>query len=249
MSARAVEAALRADTVLVTIMHANNEVGTVQPIAEIGCVTRNHGVLLHIDAAQSAGKIPIDVCAMKIDLLTIAGHKLYAPKGIGALFVREDFQLDAIIHGSGQERGLRAGTENVAGIVALGAAAKRARPCLRRAAERLIGLRDQCECLLRQAVPELRLNGHTTQRLPNTLNVSFPNVSGRELLAFAPQVAASTGSACHSGLDAPSPVLISMGLSRERAIGAVRISLGHGTSEADIHNAVAALLTAYHSLT
>ena len=240
-----VRLAIEPGTVLVSIMHANNEVGTLQPIAEIAAVAHQHGVLVHTDAAQSVGKLPLDVEALGVDLLTVAGHKLYAPKGIGALYVRPGTRLDPVIHGAGHEHGLRAGTENVPYIAGLGAAATLAGARLRSGAH--VGaerLRDRLHAALRSEVPDLALNGHPRDRLPNTLNVSFPGLDGEELLAQAPTIAAATGSACHSGRSEPSAVLTAMGLDADRALGAVRLSLGYGTTAADVDAAAAALAAA-----
>jgi cysteine desulfurase len=229
-------------TVLVSIMHANNEVGTVQPIAEIAAAARERGVLVHTDAAQSVGKIATDVDALGVDLLTVAGHKLYAPKGIGALFVRPGTRLDAVIHGGGHEDGLRAGTENVPYIVGLGSAAELAAQRLQNGAHaEMRALRDRLHAALADRVPGLALNGHPDRRLPNTLNVSFPGWDGERLLAQAPSVAAATGSACHSGRTEPSTVLTAMGLHAPRALGAVRLSLGYDNTAAEIDAAAAAL--------
>lgn len=248
VSADAIAAALRPDTVLVTVMHANNEVGTIQPIEEIARVTRAAGVLLHVDAAQSTGKIPINVGSMGVDLLTLAGHKLYGPKGVGVLYRRQSVVLDPLVHGSSQESGLRAGTENVAGMVGLGAAAAIAREEDSAEPARLRQLRDRLETGLRAAIPGLLLNGHREHRLPNTLNVSFPGTSGQLILLSAPDIAASTGSACHSGSSDPSPVLLSMGIPREQAAGAIRLSLGRMTTSDEIDRAGAALIKAFRSL-
>lgn len=248
VSPEAVEAAITRRTVLVTIMHANNEVGTVQPIETIGRITRTAGVTLHVDAAQSAGKLPIDVDSMGIDLLTIAGHKVYAPKGVGALYRRRGVHLDPLVHGSGQESGLRAGTENVAGAVALGTACEIAGADLPEEAHRLGLLRDLLHTSLLAVRPEPVLNGHPVYRLPNTLNLSFPHVTGQDLLAGTPEVAASTGSACHAALPTPSPVLTAMGLPPERALGALRLSLGRNTTEEEVERAAQAILRAYRSL-
>ena len=229
-------------TVLVSVMHANNEVGTLEPIAEIAGVAREHRIACHTDAAQSVGKVPVDVDELAVDLLTLTGHKLYAPKGVGALYVRPGTQLDSLIHGAGHEHGLRAGTENVPYIVGLGAACALAAERLRAGApDRIRGLRDRLHAALRSTVPGLALNGHPEQRLPNTLNVSFPNQDGEGLLARTPSVAAATGSACHSGRTEPSTVLTAMGLDAQRALGAVRLSLGHDTTAADIDAAAPAL--------
>jgi cysteine desulfurase len=240
-----VRRAIEPGTALVSIMHANNEVGTLQPIADIAAVAHEHGVLLHTDAAQSAGKLPLDVDELGIDLLTVAGHKLYAPKGIGALYVRPGTRLDPVIHGGGQERGLRAGTENVPYIAGLGAAATLAEDRLRAGAhERVQRLRDRLHTALRAPVPELALNGHPRERLPNTLNVSFPGSDGARMLACAPSIAASTGAACHSGRTEPSAVLTAMGLDPDRTRGAVRLSLGYDTTAAEVDAAATALAAA-----
>lgn len=248
VSAADVQAALRPDTVLVSIMHANNEVGTLQPIREIAAVTRPRGVLLHTDAAQSAGKLPLDVYALGVDLLTLAGHKFYAPKGVGALYVRRGTPIARILFGADQERGLRPGTENVPAIAGLGAATELALAHLPMAA-RLRDRRDALHQRLLAAIPDLHLNGHPYERLPNTLHVSFPGVSGRALLhAARADVAASVGSACHSEHDAVSGVLAAMGCDAARARGAVRFSTGWPTTEKDIEWAAEALIAAWRQL-
>jgi cysteine desulfurase len=237
-----VRRAIEPGTVLVSVMHANNEVGTLEPIAEIAGVAREHRIACHTDAAQSVGKVPVDVDELAVDLLTLTGHKLYAPKGVGALYVRPGTQLDPLIHGAGHEHGLRAGTENVPYIVGLGAACALTAERLRASApDRIRGLRDRLHAALRSTVPGLALNGHPEQRLPNTLNVSFPEEDGESLLARTPSVAAATGSACHSGRTDPSTVLTAMGLDAQRALGAVRLSLGHDTTAADVDAAATAL--------
>ena len=242
--------ALRPDTALVSVMHANNEVGTLQPIAEIAEITRPRGILLHTDAAQSVGKLPVSVDALGVDLLTIAGHKFSAPKGVGALYIRTGVPIQSVLHGADQERGLRPGTENVALIVAMGAAAALASAALPTLSDRLRSLRDRLHAQLEAGVPGLQLNGHPQHRLPNTLHVSFPGVSGRALLADAAvAVAASVGSACHSEQDAVSGVLAAMGLGAARASGAVRLSVGRATQPEDIDLASAALLAAWNRLT
>jgi cysteine desulfurase len=238
--------ALRPDTVLVSVMHANNEVGTLQPIGEIARMTRARGILLHTDAAQSAGKVPLNVDELGVDLLTLAGHKFYAPKGVGALYVRKGTPIQPVLHGAEQEHGLRPGTENVAGIVALGAAAALAGRSLPAAAVHLRALRDHLHQYLLTAVPDLRLNGHPEHRLPNTLHVSFPGVSGRAMLGEAADVvAASVGSACHSERDAVSGVLAAMGADAARAAGAVRLSVGRGTTLDEVERAADALACAW----
>ncbi|HCI15103.1 MAG TPA: cysteine desulfurase NifS [Gallionellaceae bacterium] len=245
---RAVVAALRPDTALVSIMHANNEVGTIQPIAEISCLIKPAGVLLHTDAAQSAGKVELDVDALGVDLLTLAGHKFYATKGVGALYVRSGTPIKPILFGADQEHGLRPGTENVPLLVGLGAAAKLAREHLPAATEKLRMLRDTLHERLAAAVPGLVLNGHPTERLPNTLHVSFPGISGRDLLSrVADRVAASVGSACHSETDTVSGVLAAMGCDAERARGAVRLSVGWMSTPEEIEIAAKALSKEWQS--
>jgi cysteine desulfurase len=242
--------AIRPDTALVSVMHANNEVGTIQPIAEIARITRARGVLLHTDAAQTAGKIGVDVDALGVDLLTLAGHKFYAPKGVGALYVRPGTPLRGIGFGAEHERGLRPGTENVPAIVGLGAAAQLGRERLPQATGRLRELRDGLHALMIEAIPGLALNGHPDLRLPNTLNVSFPGVSGRVLLDNARDiVAASLGSACHSEHDAVSGVLAAMGLDAVRASGAVRLSVGNMTMPGEVGLAAKGLIEAWRTVT
>jgi cysteine desulfurase len=238
-----VRRAIEPGTVLVSVMHANNEVGTLQPIAELARAARERGIAFHTDAAQSVGKVGVDVDELGIDLLTVTGHKMYAPKGIGALYVRPGISLDPLIHGAGHEHGLRAGTENVPYIVGLGAACALAARRLNAGRDRdIVRLRDRLHTALRSAVPGLALNGHPEQRLPNTVNVSFPHCDGEDLLARTRSVAAATGSACHSGRTDPSAVLTAMGLDAQRALGAVRLSLGYDTTTADVDAAVAALV-------
>lgn len=238
----AVEAAITPRTLLVSVMHANNETGVLQPVAAIAALARRHGVLVHTDAAQSVGKVPVDVDALGVDLLTVAAHKLYAPKGIGVLYVRRGTVLDSLVHGAGHEGGRRAGTENVASMVAVGTACAVAGERLASDRARLTALRDRLEAAL-VAGGWVR-NGHATERLSNTLNISLEGADGEAILRDTPEIAASTGSACHSGHTEPSTVLLAMGLSRARALGAVRLTLGRWTTEADVDRAAAALLRA-----
>ena len=227
--------AINPRTILVSIMSANNEVGTIQPIAEIARITRERQVVLHTDAAQAAGKIPTNVNELGVDLLSVAGHKLYAPKGVGALYVRQGVQLEPLLHGAGHESGRRAGTENVLLNIALGAACKLMVAGLERRGKELTQLRDSFHAGLTELFgANLRLNGHPTARLPNTLNVSFLGRLGSDLLAGLPGVAASTGSACHTGRRELSPVLKAMGVPEAEGLGAVRFSLGRWTTKADI---------------
>jgi cysteine desulfurase len=235
-----IAAALRPQTVLVSVMHANNEVGTVQPIAEIAGIAHGAGVLFHSDAAQSVGKIPTKVDELGVDLLSVAAHKFYGPKGVGALYVRAGTKLEPFVHGAGHEGGRRAGTENVLLDVGLGAAAGLAGDLswtkeVRRRRDRL------WERLQQLWGEQVALNGHPTRRLPNTLNVSFVGGDGREILAAMPEIAASTGSACHSGGTEPSPVLAAMGVPRDVGAGAIRFSLGRLTTEAEIDGLLARL--------
>ncbi len=227
-----IQRAIGPDTRLISIMHANNEVGTIQPIAEISRIARARGVLMHTDAAQSVGKIDASVDALGVDLLSVAGHKLYAPIGIGALFVRAGVTLESFVHGAGHERGRRAGTENVLEIVGLGAACALAEPWIDSAEIRR--LRDELWDRIHNRLPHAVLNGHPTKRLPNTLNVSIPGIAGSEILARMEGVAASTGSACHSGAVTLSPVLRAMGVSPEVGMGALRFSLGRSTTKMEI---------------
>ncbi len=242
-------AAIRDDTRLVSIMHANNEIGSVQSIAEISEICHDRGVLLHTDAAQSVGKVEVTVPHLGVDLLSVAGHKMYAPKGVGALYVRRGAKLEPVLHGAGHERGLRPGTENVPYIVALGQAAQLVREDLAADMDRMAYLRDQLwERLLAGVGPELTANAARTARLPNTLSVNFPRVVGQQLLAECPGLCASTGAACHSGQTKVSGVLRAIGLSPEVARGTVRLSVGRYTTEEEIHRAADMLLEAWERL-
>ncbi len=249
VSPEAVEAAIDKETVLITIMYANNETGTLLPVAEIAEVAHRHGVPVHTDAAQSVGKIPTRVDESGVDLLTVAGHKLYAPKGIGALYTRRGLQLEPLIYGGGQESGRRAGTENVAYIAALGVACMLAQEQLAESQARLQLLRDRLQELLEEYLPaQVNLNGHMSERLPNTLNVSVKGVVGEDVLALTPEIACSTGSACHEGSTDPSTVLMAMGLSRERALGALRLTLGRWSTEEEVERAARLLAKNVDSL-
>ncbi len=238
--------ALTDRTVLVTVMHANNETGTLQPITDLAALTHQVGALFHTDAAQTAGKIPVDVTDLDVDVLTLVGHKMYAPKGIAALYVRDGIRLEPLVGGGGQEAGLRAGTENLPHILALGAAAELASADLTHSEpDRLAALRHRLHHALDTALPgRVHLNGHPSQRLPHTLNVSITGVTGDALLAAAPDIAASTGSACHSGHTDPSPVLTSMGLSTDRALAALRLSLGRWSTPDQIDHAADQIIRA-----
>ncbi|CAL9677528.1 Cysteine desulfurase IscS [Streptomyces sp. enrichment culture] len=242
----ALAAAFTTDTVLVSVMAANNETGALQSITELAALAHARGALFHCDAAQAVGKIPLDVGELGVDLLTIVGHKMYAPKGAAALYVRDGVRLEPVVYGGGQERGLRAGTENVALAVALGTAAQLATAELADGTQaRIAAQRDDLHQRLAAALPgRVHLNGPEKNRLPNTLNVSVEGVLGHELLLAVGEIAASTGSACHSGTHTPSPVLTAMGLDTARALGALRLSLGRWTTADDIETAAAALIRA-----
>ena len=234
-----VEKAITDETVLITIMHANNEVGTIEPIEETGQIAKENDVIFHSDAAQSCGKIEVIVDKLNVDLLAIAGHKLYAPKGIGALYIRKGTSIDNFIHGAGQEQRRRAGTENVPYIVGLGHACEKAVNSVQDFGQRVKTLRDRLHknILDGLGVDNVKLNGHPTQRLPNTLNISIKGVVGEELLRQMPEIAASTGSACHAGSTEPSAVLLAMGLAREQALGALRLSLGRWSTREEVDEA------------
>ncbi|MFZ4579483.1 MAG: cysteine desulfurase family protein [Myxococcota bacterium] len=236
--------AIGSDTALVTVMHSNNETGVLQPIRQLAELARQAGALLHTDAAQSLGKVRVDVGELDVDLLSVAGHKLYAPKGVGALYVRRGTPLQPLVLGAGHERGLRPGTENVASIVGLGAACEAVGRDLDLASERMRVLRDELWSQLAAGVPGLKLNGHPALRLPNTLNVRFPTVSGEAILAGAAEVAASTGSACHEGHEQASAVILAMGVDPVDALGSVRLTLGRSTTREEVARAAHALVEA-----
>jgi cysteine desulfurase len=237
-------AAMGPDVALVTMMLAQNETGAILPVGDIAAHAHRAGAIVHTDAAQAIGKIDVDVTNLDVDLLSIAGHKCYAPKGIGALYRRPGTPLDPLLLGAGQEHGLRPGTENVAGIVGLGAACDLARSHLADQTKQLACLRHTLWQLLNASIPGLVR--HTPQvALPNTLTVSFPGVLGSDVLAHAAGLAASTGSACHSGLDTPSATLLAMGVPPATALGSVRLSLGRTTTATDISMAATILVTAH----
>jgi cysteine desulfurase len=221
--------AISSRTILITVMHANNEVGTIEPIPEVSAIAREAGIPFHTDAAQTVGKISAEVDALDVDLLSVAGHKVYAPKGIGALYIREGTRIEPFLHGAGHEAGRRAGTENVLLAVALGAACEAARKWVGMPQVKI--LRDRFRDRLGELFGEkVTLNGHPTERLPNTLNVNFVGRVGAEVLGMLAGVAASTGSACHAGSVTLSPVLAAMGVPPDEGMGAVRFSLGRSTT-------------------
>ena len=231
-----VERAFREDTILVSVMAANNEVGTLQPIGEIGEICRARGVLFHTDAVQAVGAVPIDVQALQVDLLSLSAHKIHGPKGVGALYVRKGTKLDSLLHGGAQERGFRAGTENLPGIVGLGKAIELATVQLADNAARMTALRERLIAGVMERVSGTRLNGHPTQRLPGNVNLSFEGVEGEALLLRLDLagVAASSGSACTSGALDPSHVLMALGLTEAQAQGSLRLTLGTDTTAEEI---------------
>ncbi|MBN1199205.1 MAG: selenide, water dikinase SelD [Bacteroidales bacterium] len=252
---------IRNGTILISVMHANNETGSIQPIAAISRIARESGVLFHTDAAQSIGKIPVDVDDLGVDLLSVAGHKLYAPKGIGALYIRRGVRLTTLLHGADHETNRRAGTENVLGIVGLGRAAEIVASEQLAVCSELHGttaprhhsdlmlLRDLLQYGIREAIPEVRLNGHPDLRLPNTLSLGFPGVEANLLLQAMPEIAASAGAACHSGEKGASGVLVAMKVPVEYAMGTIRFSVGRMTTEEEILRAVPIIVKAYESMT
>lgn len=233
-----VEEAITPQTILITIMHANNEVGTIQPIGEIARMAHERGILVHTDAAQSVGKIPVRVDELEVDLLSVAGHKLYAPKGIGALYVLRGLRLEKLIHGASHEMNRRAGTENVIHIVGLGEACAMIDENLPAYGEHMQAMRDRLEKGLKDRFPSLRMNGHRELRLPNTASVSFRELEATALLSELKGVAASAGSACHSGQMEISSVLKAMEVPSEYAMGTLRFSVGRFTTAEEIDQAL-----------
>ncbi len=248
VDARVAMMALGPDVALLTLMRAQNETGALMPVGDVAAAARSAGVIVHSDAAQAVGKVEVDVDDLGVDLLSIAGHKLYAPKGVGALYVRAGTPIAPITFGGGQERGLRPGTENVAGIVALGAAAARAQDGLAEEAVRQRALRDALWEKLSSRIPGLVRHTPFGPSLPNTLALSFPGVLGKDVLAAADGVFASTGSACHAGVDSPAETLLAMGVPPGIALGSVRLSLGRSTTADDLAIAVDSLAVAYKSV-
>jgi cysteine desulfurase len=231
---RSVEKVINSSTILISIMHANNEVGTIQPIAEIAEIARSHGIAFHTDAAQSVGKIPTTVDNLGVDLLSVAGHKLYGPKGIGALYIRRGMQLEKLIHGADHEQGRRAGTENVLEIVGLGKACEIAKRDLSKNMDHTQKMRDLLYQELKAELDDLKLNGHPKNRLPNTLSVSFKNIEANKLLAKIDRVAVSAGAACHSDSVKVSSVLQAMQVDLEYAMGTIRFSTGKMTTVEEV---------------
>jgi len=242
------KAAIRSETILISVMHANNEVGTIQPLREISELARHHNIIFHTDAAQSVGKIPVNVNELGVDLLSIAGHKLYAPKGIGALYIRSGIHLEKLIHGADHEQNLRAGTENVLEIVGLGAAAELANTNLAENQEHYQKTRDYLGKLLKEALPSVKTNGHPENRLPNTLSISFPKVEANTLIDRLDGVAASAGAACHAESVDVSAVLEAMHVPIEYAMGTIRLSTGRGTTMQEIKQAADEIIATVRQL-
>lgn len=239
---------IREDTILISVMHANNEVGTIQPVAVIGKAARERGILMHCDAAQSVGKIPVDVNELHVDLLSVAGHKLYAPKGIGVLYIRQGVEIEKIIHGADHEQNRRPGTENVLEIAGLGKACELARESLQTGTGHLKRMRDLLESMIINEVPEAVVHGHPEHRLPNTLSIGFPMIEANTLLGAMPEVAASAGAACHADQVTVSGVLQAMQVPKEIAMGTIRLSTGRFTIEDEIKIAAARIVEAVRSL-
>ena len=243
-----IEKAITPQTILITIMHANNEVGTIEPIAEIADIARRHGILMHTDAAQSVGKIPVRVDDLKVDLLSIAGHKFYAPKGVGALYIRSGVNLAKLVHGADHERNLRAGTENVIELVGLGEACALVNEKLPAFQKHMQGLRDRLEEQIKTEFADIKINGHPQKRLPNTLSISFRGLEANTILSELDHIAASAGAACHSDQVDVSQVLEAMKVPLEYAMGTVRFSVGRMTSSDEIDRAAAEILKVVKSL-
>ncbi len=243
LTAEQVRSAIRPDTALVTIMAANNEVGTLMPIAQIGAVCREVGVWFHTDAVQAVGHIPINVCDMNIDMLTLSGHKLHGPKGIGALYIRKGIRIANLMEGGAHERGRRPGTENIPGIVGLGAAIERAVRDMPETTARLVAMRDAMIAGIMERVPDVKLNGHPTERLPGNVNVSITYIEGEGMLLSLDMqgIAASSGSACTSGSLDPSHVLLAMGLNHETAHGSLRLSFGEQNTMQEVERFLSTL--------
>lgn len=229
---------LRPDTTLVSVMHANNEVGTVQPIAEIAAAAHAVGALMHTDAAQSAGKIPVNADALGVDLLSVAGHKLYGPKGVGALYVRDGIELENLVHGASQEDGRRAGTESVILAVGLGEAAALAVDDVDEESPRLAALRDRLQTALVEATPDAVVHAGGVERLPNTLSIGFPGLLAADLMARLDGIACSAGAACHAGGVTASAVLVAMDVPHAAAVGTLRLSMGRFTTDGEIERAI-----------
>jgi cysteine desulfurase len=250
ISPQHLKSSIRPETILIAVMHANNELGTIQPLEEIGKIAKEADIYFHTDAVQSIGKIPVDVTALAVDLLSLSGHKIYAPKGIGALYIKGGTHLQQLLYGGHHQRGARPGTENVAGIVGLGAAAAIAKKTQAEEARRIGRLRDHLEQEIVRVVPDAKINGATSARLPNTSNITFPGLEGEALLISLDLkgLAISTGAACSSGAVEPSHVLTAIGLSPEDARASLRFSLGRQTTREEIEQALTIVPAAVQQL-
>ena len=250
VDAEEIRRALRPETVLISVMHANNELGTIQPIEEIGEIAREAGVAFHTDAVQSAGKLPLDVTRLGVDLLSLSAHKIYGPKGIGALYVKTGTRLEPMFYGGHHERDRRSGTENVAAIVGLGRAAESARALLDESATRISAMRDRLEETILETIPHCRVNGDRSRRVANTTNITFEGAEAESLVIALDLrgVACATGAACSSGAVEPSHVLTAIGLTPEQGRSSIRFSLGRNTVEAEIDFAVNAVRAAVEKL-
>lgn len=249
VSPAAIERVLRPNTRLVSLMHSNNEIGTLQPIAEIVSICHERQILVHSDAVQSIGKVPVNVADLDLDMLSLSGHKFYGPKGVGALFVRTGLELEPLLHGTAQEQNRRAGTHHTAGIVGMGRAADLAGHHLDEHRDRVEELRNRLQRLLVDAVPDLVVHGIEGDRLPNTLSVAFPEVSGEELLQRIPELFASLGSACHHGGKGGSATLRTMGCDPQTMAGTIRLSLGRQTSDEEVELAASWMIESWERLT
>ena len=243
-----IEKLIRDNTRLVSVMHANNEIGVVQPIGEISKICKRRGVLMHTDASQSIGKIPAYIQDLEVDLLTLAAHKFYGPKGIGALYIRQDLNLESLIHGAVHEKGIRAGTENTPYIVGLGQAAYLAANGLDESSVGMARLRDRLETQLLESIPGLKINGGDVERLPNTSSVSFPNVSAKEILSRLPELCVSMGAACHGTGQIESATLVAMGKGIEHVANTIRLTCGWYTSQDEIDRVAGLLIDAWENL-
>jgi cysteine desulfurase len=244
----AVKKAINSQTILISIMHANNEVGTIQPVEEIGKIAKSHNILFHSDAAQSLGKVKVDVNEMKVDLLSIAGHKLYAPKGVGALFIRKGVILEKLIHGADHEMNRRAGTENILEISGLGKACEIAQRDLEKNRTHMRDMRDLLYKGITESLIDVKLNGHPEQRLPNTLSLSFRGIEANTLLSVLTEVAASAGAACHADCFEASSVLNAMNVPVEYTLGTIRFSTGKYTTQTEIEKASELVISAVKRL-
>lgn len=240
---------IRDDTILITIMHANNETGIIQPVKEIGLLAKERGITFHSDAAQTVGKIPVNVKGLGVDLLTIVSHKFYGPKGIGALYIKGGLDIKPILFGAGHEKGLRPGTENLPGIVGLGKACELAREYTEKRVSHLKGLTDRLYNELKHLIPDISINGDPELRLPNTLNLCLKGIQSIDLVnRLSDSVAISSGSACHAGVKRPSSVLLAMGLTEEDALSSVRLSLGKDNTEEEVKEAAVLIARAVQDL-